>query len=50
MSSLQGNEIDFIKFLLSYKILIFFVINFSYSQKKKNKIFLKRLLEKIRII
>ena len=45
--TLDDNEINFIKFLLSYDIPIFFILNFSNPQKKKSKIFLKRFLEEI---
>ena len=48
--TIDDNEIDFIKFLLSYNIPIFFVLNFSNPQKKKSQIFLKRFLEEISVI
>ena len=38
---------NFIKFLLSYDVPIFFILNFSNPKKKKSQIFLKRFLEEI---
>ena len=48
--TIDDNEINFIKFLLSYNIPIFFILNFSNPQKKKSQIFLKRFLEEISIV
>ena len=45
--TMDDNEIEFIKFLLSNDIPIFFILNFSNPQKKKSQIFLKRFLEEI---
>ena len=45
--TIDDNEIKFIKFLLSYDIPIFFILNFSNPHKKKSQIFLKRFLEEI---
>ena len=44
---MDDNEINFIKFLLSYDVPIFFILNFSNPKKKKSQIFLKRFLEEI---
>ena len=44
---MDDNEINFIKFLLSYDVPIFFILNFSNQKKKKSQIFLKRFLEEI---
>ena len=48
--TIDENEIDFINFLLSYEIPIFFVLNFSSPKKKKSQIFFKRFLEEISVI
>ena len=45
--TIDDNEIHFIKFLLSYDIPIFFILNFSNPKKKKSQIFFKRFLEEI---
>ena len=50
MRTIDENEIDFINFLLSYEIPIFFVLNFSSPKKKKSQIFFKRFLEEISVI
>ena len=47
--TIDSNEIDFIKFLLSYNIPIFFVLNFSSPEKKRSQIFFKRFVEEISI-
>lgn len=47
--TIDSNEIDFIKFLLSYEIPIFFVLNFSSPEKKRSQIFFKRFVEEISI-
>ena len=48
--TIDENEIDFINFLLSYEIPIFFVLNFCSPKKKKSQIFFKRFLEEISVI
>ena len=50
MRTIDENEIDFINFLLSYEIPIFFVLNFCSPKKKKSQIFFKRFLEEISVI